>query len=154
LELACTLADRRFEATARVRLAHVQLAADDLDAAEANYTAAWTLRRDLAMTNLSMEAVAGLAEIAWRKCDRAQTCAHLDTIMAHVTQRQLDRTEEALLVLAATHRLLTALDDPRAAAVYKLAHAQLHRRAATLDAPDCDRFWRTPLHAAFANPLP
>ncbi len=154
LDLACTLADRRFEATARVRLAHVQLSAGDVDAAEANYAAAWTLRRDLAMTNLSMEAVAGLAEVAWRRQDLPQTCAHLDAIVTHVTQRRLDQTEEALLALATTHRLLTALDDPRAAAVYRLAHAQIHRRAATLDGPGCDRFWRTPLHSAFANPLP
>ena len=154
IDLARALADRRFEATARIRLAHVQLAAGELNDAEANYTTAWTLRRDLKMFNRGMEALAGLADIAWRKGDCAQTCAHLDTLVAHITQHSLDYTEETFQMLATTHRLLVELDDPRAITVYGLAHAHLQRRAATLDAPARDRFWRTSHHAPFRNPLP
>ena len=85
----------------------------------------------------------------------AQALQYVETILAHLQMRQLDRTDEALYVYMTCHAVLVATQDPRAAELHRCAHDQLQSRAATL--PDDEarqQFWSALNHADVLNARP
>ena len=113
---------------------------------------AYALHWDLEQTNRAMEPLAGLALSALQQQELAQAIQSVETILAHLQTRQLDRTDEALYVYMTCHAVLVATQDPRAAELHRCAHDQLQSRAATL--PDDEarqQFWFAPNHADVLN---
>jgi DNA-binding SARP family transcriptional activator/tetratricopeptide (TPR) repeat protein len=147
IRLARVRQDRRFEANALVRLGHVYLALEQLDKAREVYEDAYAHRQAYEQVNRSMEALIGLAQIAWLAGDKEKAQQLTEQVTAHILAHRLDRTIEGLQVYVTCYRLLIHFAEPRAADVLALARREVEARAATLE-DDVARqaFWTVPLH--------
>lgn len=67
---------------------HIELALDNLPLALRTYEEALALRRDLREESLSIDALAGLSQIALRQGDTAQAIAYVDEIMTWLTENR------------------------------------------------------------------
>ena len=95
------------------------------------------------------DAVAGLARVALAQGDVAAALGHVESLLAHLHQRQgatLEGGEAPHLIRLTCYQVLLRAGDPRAGAALQNAHDELQSRAATItDAP---------LRQSFLNDVP
>ncbi len=145
--LAQEVGDRRQVGYALTRLGRALNGLGCYPAAAA-FHEAYALHCDLEQYNRALEPLAGLALSALQQQDFVQAIHYVETILAHLQTRQLDRTDEALHVYMSCYRVLKTLNDPQAATLLQLAYEQLQVRATSLEA-ESERalFWSAPIHA-------
>ncbi len=151
LQHADRLGDQRQIGYALTRRGHALTALGRLDEAVADYCKALELHRAMQQTNRATYPLAGLANVAHLQGELPRAQQLVEEILAHLANRNLDATDEALQVYLICARILHAAGDLRAAALTHMAQEQLERRAATIvDDAARRRFWAAPLHSAVA----
>jgi len=146
---ARTFYDPRTSGDAHTRWGRVLVALGQLDQAAELFHQALADFRQTEQVNHTLMPIAGLAEIALRQGDSAQARQWAEQILTHLQTHQLDCTQEELYVYMTCYTVMKALQDPRAATLLRLAHAQLQVCAASLGT-DEERhtFWSAPPYAA------
>ena len=148
-KLAQQVGDRRQIGHALTRLGHALMGLGDYHQATAAFDEAYRIHHELAQYNRSMEPLAGLAASFLCQQNLQQALQQVETIIAHLQNAQLDRTDEGLQVYMTCYGVLNALNDPRMADLLQLAYEQLQGRAASLEtALERQLFWSAPPHAA------
>jgi DNA-binding SARP family transcriptional activator len=142
-----TYGDVRQKARILTRRGHVLMALKQLDEAEVSYRQALASYQKMEQKNRSMEALAGLAQVARATQKDAEARAIVETILAHLQEHILDRTEDALRVYLSCYEVLCDHKDARMQAVLEVAHTQLQARAATVGSEEARKlFWCAPSH--------
>ncbi|HEU4324200.1 MAG TPA: AAA family ATPase [Roseiflexaceae bacterium] len=143
LQIATAIQARPEQAIAHTigGLAHAVL--DHHEQAKAAFTKALRLRRDMHQIHLANGAQAGLARLHLERHRSTGQQKHLEKALAHaqeilphiVDSWNLHGTHDPIDICLAAYEVLTAAGDPCAVPVLKAAHAELHRRAGTIDDP-------------------
>ncbi|GAB4201842.1 MAG: hypothetical protein OHK0022_24320 [Roseiflexaceae bacterium] len=142
LQMAVAIRARPEQALAHIVGGLAYAALGDHQQAEACFTQALRLRRELHQIHLANGALAGLARLALERYHRtglaehlAQALAHAEEILSHITNWRLHGTHAPIDISMAVYEVLTVAGDPRADRVLEIAQTELHRRASTIDDP-------------------
>jgi len=111
-------------------LGHAWVGLGEPEKAAASYQEAFDIRRKLGQTNLAIGAQAGLARASLAAGKQAAALEHVEEILRHFAGGgNLAGTWEPLRIHLVCFRVLAAVDDPRTAAVLKVAFDHLQERA-------------------------
>jgi tetratricopeptide (TPR) repeat protein len=131
---------RHEQAIALTFQAHTLAALLELDQAEELYHKVLELRQTLQQSHLINEPRAGLAAVALarhRQTGHAHqlraALGYVEAALPHIETWNLAGTHDPLEICRVCHRVLLAAGDERAPAVLGIAHAELQRRAASID---------------------
>lgn len=150
VEMARVHGDRRFEATALVRLGHVYLAQNYLPQARTSYAQAYELRKGLEQYRRSLEALVGLAQVTCQEARPDEARRIIDRVWSQLKRRTMDYTAEGSQVYTNGYAVLQAMNDPRTAEMYRLAQAHLNVRCQALEDEAARRVFRNlPMHRPF-----
>ncbi|MEM7114811.1 MAG: BTAD domain-containing putative transcriptional regulator [Chloroflexota bacterium] len=151
LVIATEIGDLRERGYALTRQGLVLIALERFAEAKTALDEAFALHTQLEQTNRSMGAIAGLADLALQQGNLAEARTRAEQLFNHLQIRQLDKTDESLLVFMSAYRVFDRLGDKRAAPMLQQGHSQLQQRAATFwDESLLEPFWAAPLHAQVA----
>ena len=126
---------------------HVLIALGRLAEAATSFQQALVHHQQMQQLNYSMEPLAGLAEVAQLEGNHAEALGLVETIIRHLNEHTLDRTEDTLRVYLACFDVLHTNQDPRAQNLLELAHEQLQARVASIDSEERrQKFWDAPSH--------
>ncbi|MBT9490906.1 MAG: AAA family ATPase [Paucibacter sp.] len=128
--------DRWAVGAARRLLGQAALALLEFELAEAELQASLDLFEAIAMPQLAIEALAGLAHTALLRRDLSRALALAEQVLSRqATGIELDGCEEPMRVHLICHLVLAAAGDPRAGAVLGAAYRDLSARAARISDP-------------------
>lgn len=136
LELAQELDIPREQGFAHIFLAHNLAGTGMLTEAESAYRAARSTWESLGDHSRAMEAVAGLARVALGRDNLDEALAHVETILAHLENSNLEGADDPVRVYLACYDVLQAAADPRAPAILDAAGHLLQERAAKIGDPN------------------
>jgi predicted ATPase/class 3 adenylate cyclase len=128
---------RHKQALALAHLGRALFGLEYLDESADAYRQALDLQRALGRPNLSIEPLAGMAEVALARRDLTQAQMHVEAILAHLVTGTLQSTVEPAWIYLTCYRVLKENQDPRASALLDTAYTWLQERAAGID--DADR---------------
>jgi class 3 adenylate cyclase/tetratricopeptide (TPR) repeat protein len=139
---------RHEQAIVQTIYGHVLLEQDRIDEATSAYEEALSLRQALKQPHLASEPLAGLARIALRSQDADRALAHAENILPQIDSWNLVGTHDPLDICQACYEALSAAGDERAHKVLHTAHAELQRRASSIDNEVVrSRYLARPAHA-------
>lgn len=138
----------RDEADAWLCLGHAHKGLGQMDQAADAYRKCLGLRIQLEQHNLTMEPLAGLAEIAWMQNKINQAFEYIEQILDYFQQGTLIGNDDPLHIYWVCYQVLTAKHDPRAKSLLQEAHQMLQGRASLI--PE-EAMRKTFLQATAAN---
>ena len=121
----------------RFRQGRIFFALGMLDEAGEAYQEALDLRRGQGHTTLTLESLAGLAELSLHDIDYSQFGLHAEQIWASLAKPEsdiLNETDDAFWLYLICYRVFSARQDERATAVLSAGYEQLTRSAARIPA--------------------
>jgi ATP/maltotriose-dependent transcriptional regulator MalT len=150
LELIQGYGDLRFEALVSTRLGYALEAGQAPDDAQPLYERGQLLHEQMGQYHYALNARAGLARLAAQQGHDTAALEHVQNIWDTLRGRSTDATVETARTLRTCYTIFRQHDDPRATEILNTAHAQLRRRAATIDDPwIVTRFWELTDHRFF-----
>ncbi|HSL45615.1 MAG TPA: tetratricopeptide repeat protein [Anaerolineales bacterium] len=121
-EIAESISDRSGEGWARLYMGHAHLLLNESEMAKSAFERAIEIRKELDQPVLSMEAIAGLAEVYMQVRDLESAFREVEKIMAFLEGgSSLNGTEEPLRVYYVCYRVLAQKEDPRSRQVLQTA---------------------------------
>jgi tetratricopeptide (TPR) repeat protein len=144
LEQVCSLShavgDRRIEGYGYTFLGLILEEMGELDAAQSAYSTALTLRRELGLHALAVDALAGLTRVASAQGNHEQATARADEVLAWLDERGIEGVGDPLLAYKAAYRALFAAgEQARGWAVLQTAYELLMARADGVADPERQR---------------
>ncbi len=139
LHIVRDIGDRFHEGYALTFLGHALAGLGHLDEATAAYKQALSVRRELGLPGLTIEPLAGLADLSWAQEEPSQARAHVEEILELLETETLEGTGDPFWVYLTCYRVLRASQDPRAPEILATAHSLLQERAARIDDQDLRR---------------
>ncbi len=133
VKLSIELGERDTEAYARLCLGHALAALGHWDEAGTAYQRCLLGRRQAGQQTQALEPLAGLAQIALLRGTLAQAKAYIDEITPHLGPQTYAGIVELIRVYLTCYRVLTALQDVRAATILTLGYTILQERAAKIN---------------------
>ncbi|MFN8445404.1 MAG: BTAD domain-containing putative transcriptional regulator [Caldilineaceae bacterium] len=132
---------------ARLHLGYVWLAKGDLEEAALSFQLAADGWQTQQSTNLQRESLVGVAAVAYRQDQLQQAADLIRPIVPILLECVPDNVDEPYEMVLTCYRILTALQDERAAKLLATAHAQLQSHASKItDRQLRHTFWQAPAH--------
>ena len=142
--------DLRHEALASTRLAYILEADNQVNDAFLRYERGCDLHNQMGQVYYAMNAVAGLARIAFLRGNNDTALDHVVAIWKTIGNKEMDATIETARTLRTCYTILDAHNDPCADAVLAMAWAQLQHRVSTIvDPAHMEHFWQIEDHRFF-----
>jgi tetratricopeptide (TPR) repeat protein len=83
----------------------------------------------------SLDALAGLADVALQRGDPAQAMGYIEPILAYLSQQGIQGLDNPLLIYWICYRVLRSAQDPRGQEILTIAVRTLQAKADALDDP-------------------
>ena len=126
LNLARNLRDRSAEAWALTHLGYAQLGLGNFENASGRFQTALDIRNSFGQLSLSMEPLAGLAQVELEKDNPAVALTFVENVLSYLTEGgNLEGTEEPLRIYLTVYLTLVKNYDPRANQVLQDVHSLL-----------------------------
>jgi len=132
LQMAQNRGDRSRQGVRLICLGHALAGLARLDEAGDAYGQALALVRELGQPHRSVDALAGLARVAFVQGDLRQAQAHAEEILSWLERGTLGGPLEPFRAHLTCYRVLSAGGDPRAREILERAHRLLQDRAAKI----------------------
>lgn len=129
LQIGRETGERRTQGALWMKLGHALEGLGQHDSAARAYRESLSLRRNMGWTDVAMEPLAGLAQVAMAqgRSNQAQECA--EEIWSHLQTGTLNGTVSPFQVYVTTYSVLREAGDPRAGQILERAHKELQDRA-------------------------
>jgi class 3 adenylate cyclase/tetratricopeptide (TPR) repeat protein len=133
LRIADDLGDHHLKGFALTHLGHALTAQEQLAEAKVAYREAVAIRQNLGEYNRSMEPLAGLIRICLIEDEQAAAQLHVEEILNHLEEQDLQGTEEPVRIYLTCYRSLAGGQDPRALDILERTHDLLRSRVSKLE---------------------
>jgi predicted ATPase/Tfp pilus assembly protein PilF len=130
LQIAQEIGDRNTQALGWTSLGHILSSQAKLEEADAAYNQALDLREELNQNHLSIEPLAGKANVLLKQGNVKDAKMHLDEVLAHLELGPPNGTISPGQIYLTCILVLQADDDPRAQSILESAHQVLKEQAA------------------------